>query len=181
MPYKVPRPVLLAAKEAFVTSPERPRWDDLARKFGVSTRTLRRHAKDEDWYGERERFQAKVRALAATRAEPGDKAQVIAEAISERVSDYLDIADKMQRALAAVFVKLAQDAVKGQLSIEDIPPDVRIRLIAALPKAWAELVKLIQLLERQPTERVELLGDIRLTPEEEEMIDALWDRLVHSN
>ncbi|RLC86109.1 MAG: hypothetical protein DRJ03_09815 [Chloroflexi bacterium] len=181
MPPKIPRPVILAAKEAFVTSPERPKWAELARRFGVSERTLRNYARLEGWREERDQFQARIQALAAMQSEPSDKAKTIATAISERVADYLDTADKMQKALATVFLKLAQEAAKGQISLKDIPPEVRVRLLAILPKAWAELIKLIQLLEKQPTERVEVLGDVHLTPEEEEMIDALWDRLIHSN
>jgi len=181
VPYKVPKPVLLAAKEVFVTSPIKPTWEELARRFGVHRNTLVRHAKLEGWYEERERFQQQVQMAAARHKEQELKAEAAGKTIGARQAETIRLADQMQKAVAAVFARLANSIVRdtSEEDWEKLPLEAKLRLLTSVPRAWAEIVKLKELLEGRSTERLEIgtASTIELSPEEEEVLDALWDKL----
>ncbi len=181
-------PLVEAARVEYLTAAELPSLRNLAAKYGVSARTVFEHSRTEGWVARRAAHLQRIAADAARIGEMAATAKAAAEADSRARS--AEILTYMRDGLAGAFQIVARDLVvsKGmtreeadaivarwkQMAVED-----RAGFLLRAPRALADTIRALELVEGRPTERHEFLGapDIELSPEAEAEVDMAWRKL----
>lgn len=181
-------PGLMAAiRTEYVTSSDRPTLAELASKYGVGKRTLARASSADGWPALRNSYWQQVATTMAA------SAPIVSKALAEAERDARErgaaalryIRDGLSRALVEAVRRVVvadgmpeQEAAKVLARWEEMAAKDVLRFLAQAPQALAAVIKALELVSGRPTERVEHAGPpIELTPEEEELLNRLWDQV----
>jgi len=151
---KYPKALIERAEELFVRSVPRLSWAELAKMTKIPGSTLRRYARQMDWYSKRNKhFQRLNRAAVAAEAKGWNK--------DKEIEDLLAIANGIKEALRV--------EKQDEIQVFRVKPSNYEKMVEALVK----LESLLSLWAGEPTERVESIEKT------EEMTDDELKRAIN--
>jgi hypothetical protein len=181
-------PALLEAiRTEYITGPDRPSLDALAKKYGVGSRQLKALSSRDGWVSLRDAYSKQV-AEASTRAAHASAAAAVAGNVDarDRSAEILRfVRDGLTQALRETIKRLVTSRGMSEKEVaevmarwEDMAAKDMVRFLAQGPQALASVVKALELVEGRPTERHDVkLPAVPMSEEDEELVHRLWDQV----
>ena len=173
MPRRIDPAKLAAMREEYRTSFNTPSLRKLAKKYGVSDRTVMRYSAEEGWPQLRTAYlrQLTAGAVKTMREETGI-------AVKQAMTDHEKAAKTLRGARDRLARMVLMKAEELDVMWRGLEPAEKAKLYPAYCKALGELAKVVELFDGGATERVEVQGEpIPLSRDEAEIFARLRSRL----